>query len=216
MLYLGTQFVMKTADGGARWQETSPDLDQLRGEADPKPSPIRLLLPPPADHRHWRHRPCRRANVGGHQQPHGAAHSATGADWQKVTPAGLPDSSERILYIEPRHSDAGSGLHDRPAPCANRLRPMCCAPTTTAKTWQKIVNGFPPDEMVRVVREDPKRKCLLYAGTDTGVFISWDDGDHWQPFSLNLPPTPITDLTVHENDLVDFDLRAQRCGSSTM
>ena len=62
------------------------------------------------------------------------------------------------------------------------------------QTWQKIVNGFPEHEMVRVVREDPKRKGLLYAGTDTGVYISWDDGDHWQPFSLNLPrlPSPIS------------------------
>ena len=56
--------------------------------------------------------------------------------------------------------------------------------------------------MVRVVREDPKRKGLLYAGTDTSVFASWDDGDHWQSISLNLPPTPITDLQVHANDLV--------------
>jgi hypothetical protein len=55
--------------------------------------------------------------------------------------------------------------------------------------------------MVRVVREDPKRKGLLYAGTDTGVFVSWDDGDHWQPLTLNLPPTPITDLKVHDNDI---------------
>ncbi len=61
--------------------------------------------------------------------------------------------------------------------------------------------GFRQDEMVRVVREDPKRKGLLYAGTDTGVFVSWDDGDHWQSLSLNLPPTPITDITVHGNDL---------------
>ena len=68
--------------------------------------------------------------------------------------------------------------------------------------------------MVRVVREDPKRKGLLYAGTDTGVFISWDDGDHWQPLSLNLPATPITDLQVHDNDLVDLDLRTLRCGFS--
>ena len=81
------------------------------------------------------------------------------------------------------------------------------------RTWQKIVNGFPQDEMVRVVREDPKQHCvestiaprtcspLLYAGTDTGVYFSWDDGDHWQPLSLNLPPTPVTDLTVHGDDV---------------
>ena len=75
------------------------------------------------------------------------------------------------------------------------------------KSWQKIVTGFPADEMVRVVREDPKRKGLLYAGTDTTVFVSWDDGDHWQPLTLNLPPTPITDLQVHDNDLADLDLR---------
>jgi hypothetical protein len=70
------------------------------------------------------------------------------------------------------------------------------------QTWQKIVNGFPEHEMVRVVREDSKRKGLLYAGTDTGIYVSWDQGDHWQPFFLNLPATPITDLQVHDNDLV--------------
>ncbi len=98
--------------------------------------------------------------------------------------------------------------------CANQLPPYVLRTHDYGRTWQKIVNGFPADEMVRVVREDPKPHCvestiaprtcsaLLYAGTDTGVFFSWDDGDHWQPLSLNLPPTPVTDLTVHGDDLV--------------
>ena len=66
----------------------------------------------------------------------------------------------------------------------------------------EIGQRVPGARMVRVVREDSKRKGLLYAGTDTGVFISWDDGDRWQPFSLNLPATPIPNLQVHGNDLV--------------
>ena len=123
-----------------------------------------------------------------------------GKTWTKVTPPGL-EEPESILYVEPGHRDAATayltvgGVRESTAPDVLRTHDY-------GRTWQKIVNGFPADEMERVVREDPQRKGLLYAGTDTSVFISWDDGDHWLPFSLNLPPTPITDLTVHSDDVI--------------
>jgi photosystem II stability/assembly factor-like uncharacterized protein len=135
-----------------------------------------------------------------------------GKTWEQVSPTGLDDPL-RFLYIEPSHHDAATAYltigASRESTPPNVLRTH-----DYGKTWQKIVNGFPPDEMVRVVREDPKQHCvestlkkrtcspLLYAGTDTGVYFSWDDGDHWQPLSLNLPPTPITDIAVHGDDLV--------------
>src|SRR4029079_8974578 len=69
------------------------------------------------------------------------------------------------------------------------------------KTWTKIVNGIPTDAPTRVVREDPSRAALLYAGTEFGMYVSFDDGAHWHPFQQNLPITPITDIKVHRNDL---------------
>jgi photosystem II stability/assembly factor-like uncharacterized protein len=134
-----------------------------------------------------------------------------GKTWTKVTPPGLEEPTE-ILYVEPSHHDAATayltigGTRESSPPFVLRTHDY-------GHTWQKIVNGFPADEMVRVVREDPKQHCvqstikprtcspLLYAGTDTGVYFSWDDGDRWQPLSLNLPPTPVTDIAVHDNDL---------------
>src|SRR5439155_14026973 len=70
------------------------------------------------------------------------------------------------------------------------------------KTWQKIVTGLPDNAIARVVREDPTRKGLLYAGTETGAHVSFDGGDHWQPLQLNLPTTSVRDLKVHGSDLV--------------
>src|SRR3712207_346773 len=68
------------------------------------------------------------------------------------------------------------------------------------RTWKKIDAGIPDGSFTRVVREDPHRRGLLYAGTETGMFISFDDGERWQPFQLNLPHVPITDLAVHKRD----------------
>ena len=200
LLYLGTQFVMKTSDEGKSWQEISPDLtgyvepDEKEGQKaapgrEQRPA-ITALAPSPADAREiW---------VGTSNRLVQLTRDG-GASWQNVTPSGLTEPAQ-ILYVEASHHDPATayltvgGARESTAPFALRTHDY-------GKTWQKIVNGFPTDEMVRVVREDPKRKGLLYAGTDTGVFISWDDGDHWQSFSLNLPPTPITDLTVRGNDL---------------
>ena len=70
------------------------------------------------------------------------------------------------------------------------------------KTWQKIVSGLPDNEPVNTVREDPERKGLLFAGTERTVYVSFDDGDHWQSLQKNLPPTSIRDLVVHHDDIV--------------
>jgi hypothetical protein len=83
------------------------------------------------------------------------------------------------------------------------LKPYIFKTTDYGKTWFKIVRGLTDEHtFVRVVREDPKRKGLLYAGTETGLYISFNDGLNWQPFQLNLPVVPINDLTIQDNDLV--------------
>ena len=200
VLYLGMQMVLKTSDGGKSWQEISPDLtgyvekEQKEGEkaliGQAPPPAITSLSPSPVQAGEiW---------VGTSNRVVQLTRDS-GATWQNVSPPSLSDPLE-ILYVEASHHDAATayltvgGTRESTPPAIFRTHDF-------GKTWQKIVNGFPQDEMVRVVREDPKRKGLLYAGTDTTVFVSWDDGDHWQSLALNLPPTPITDLTVHGNDL---------------
>jgi len=200
VLYLGMQMVLKTSDGGKSWQEISPDLtgyvekERKEGEkaapGQEHPPSITALSPSPVQAGEiWVGTTNRLVQL--------TRDSAT--TWQNVSPPGLSAPVE-ILYIEASHHDAATayltvgGTRESTAPAIFRTHDY-------GKTWQKIVNGFPQDEMVRVVREDPKRKGLLYAGSDTTVFASWDDGDHWQSLSLNLPPTPITDITVHGNDL---------------
>ena len=200
VLYLGMQMVLKTPDGGHTWQEISPDLtgyvekeekEGEKGEPGAAHPPAITTLSP--------------SKVAAGQIWAGTSNRLVkltrdaGKTWHDVTPPGLTEPTE-ILYLEASHYDATTayltvgGTRESTPPAVFRTHDY-------GKTWQKIVDGFPPDQMVRVVREDPKRKGLLYAGTDTGVFVSWDDGDHWQSLQLNLPPAPVTDLKVHGNDL---------------
>ena len=198
-LYLGTQFVMKTTDAGASWQEISPDLtefvekDEPEGKEDPdtpRPPGITSLAPSPLQAGQiWAGTGNRLVQLT----------RDSGATWQNVSPSGLSAPTE-IFYVEASHHDPATAYL---TVGASRESTAAYVARTHdyGHTWAKIVNGFPAGEMVRVVREDPKRKGLLYAGTDTGVSISWDDGDHWQSLSLNLPATPVTDLEVRGNDL---------------
>lgn len=199
VLYLGMQFVLKTADGGVTWQEISPDLTgyvekkKEEGDADPgraRPPAITTLAP---------------SSIRAGEIWAGTSNRLVyltrdfGANWQNVSPPGLVEPAQ-ILYVEASHHDPATAYLTVGG--TRESTPAYVARTHDyGKTWEEIVNGFPEDEMVRVLREDPKRKGLLYAGTDTGVFVSWDEGDHWQSLSLNLPATPVTDLQVHENDL---------------
>jgi photosystem II stability/assembly factor-like uncharacterized protein len=200
VLYMGMQMVLKTSDAGRTWQEISPDLtgyvekEEKEGEktapgAAPAPAITSLAPSPVAAGEIWVGTSNRRVQLTRDR----------GKSWHNVTPPDLSEPTE-ILYVEASHHDAATAYltvgatRESTAPAVFRTHDY-------GKSWLKIVNGFPADEMVRVVREDPKRKGLLYAGTDTGVFISWDDGDHWQSLPLNLPPTPVTDLMVHGNDL---------------
>jgi photosystem II stability/assembly factor-like uncharacterized protein len=199
LLYLGTQFVMRTADGGATWQEMSPDLtgyvepQEKEGKAEPgrpRPPAVTALSPSTVDAREiWAGTSNRLVYLT----------RDGGANWDNVSPAGFLEPMQ-VLYVEASHHDPAAAYLTIGA-TRESTPPVVLRTHDYGKTWQKIVTGFSANEMVRVVREDPKRKGLLYAGTDTGVFISFDDGDHWQPFSQNLPPTPVTDLQVHGDDL---------------
>jgi hypothetical protein len=106
-----------------------------------------------------------------------------------------------ISLIDPSPFDAGAAYVAVDRHKLDDFRPHILKTSDYGKTWTTITNGIPDGYFVHAVREDPKRKGLLYAGTERGVFVSFDDGSHWQPLQLNLPSTPITDLVVHEDDL---------------
>ena len=124
-----------------------------------------------------------------------------GAHWNDVTPRGIPTMT-KISSIDVSAEDpcsvyvaADNHRHDDFAPHAWRTHDC-------GKTWQEVDNGLPKDHYVSVVRADPVRKGLLYAGTDAGVYVSFNDGDRWQPLQLNLPTAWVRDLLVHDDDLI--------------
>ena len=110
-----------------------------------------------------------------------------------------------MQYIEASPHRKGSAYFRRLSLAARRLQPYIYRTDDYGKTWTRLTdgkNGIPADWPTRVVREDPDREGLLYAGTEFGMFISFDNGAHWQPFQLNLPNVPVTDIKVHHKDLI--------------
>ncbi len=126
-----------------------------------------------------------------------------GKNWENVTPKEMPEWI-RINSIEASPNEAGTAYFAATAYKSDDYRPYIYKTTDYGQSWKKIVNGIANDAFTRVVREDPNRKGLLYAGTETGMYYSANDGENWQSLRLNLPVTPITDLAVHkrEKDLV--------------
>jgi len=124
-----------------------------------------------------------------------------GANWENVTPKGMPEWM-MINSIEPSVFDEGTCYVAGTKYKTGDFAPYLYKTTDYGKTWKKITNGINEDHFTRVLREDPKRKGLLYAGTETGMYISFNDGKSWKPFQMNLPIVPITDLTIKDNNLI--------------
>jgi hypothetical protein len=126
-----------------------------------------------------------------------------GKTWANVTPKGIPEWIQ-INSVEASPHEAGAAYVAATMYKSDDFKPYLYKTTDFGKSWRKIDTGIPDGAFTRVVREDPARRGLLYAGTETGMFVSFDDGERWQPFQLNLPYTPVTDLAVHrrEKDLV--------------
>jgi photosystem II stability/assembly factor-like uncharacterized protein len=206
-LYLGTQFVMKTVDGGLHWETISPDLTgaiQRPGDKQTQGPPtvenakqrgygVVFTIAPSALNR----------DVIWAGSDTGLIHLTRdgGRTWKDVTPPGLSDWS-KISLIEASHFDPAvayaavdrSRLDDR-TPYIYRTRDY-------GATWQLITNGIVAPAFLRAVREDPEGRRLLFAGTEFGVYVSFDDGDRWQSLQLNLPISSVRDLTIHGDDLV--------------
>jgi hypothetical protein len=125
--------------------------------------------------------------------------------WENVTQniPGLPEWAQ-INSIEASPHDAGTAYFAATLYKADDFNPYLYKTNDYGKTWKKIVSGIPSSAFTRVIREDPHRRGLLYAGTETGMYVSFNDGESWQSLQLNLPVVPITDLTIHkrEKDLI--------------
>lgn len=124
-----------------------------------------------------------------------------GKTWTNVTPPGAPDLG-RVSQIDGSRFDPGTAYVAVKRPLLEDHAPYIFRTHDYGKTWTKAVAGIGADDYVHTVREDPTRKGLLYAGTEHGVYVSYDDGDHWQSIRLNMPDSPVTDLWVETNDLV--------------
>ena len=124
-----------------------------------------------------------------------------GKTWENVTPKDMPEWS-MVSIIEASHHDAGTAYAAIDRHKLDDLNPLIYKTHDFGKSWIRIANGIPSGSYVRSVREDPKMKGLLYAGTETGVYFSADDGAHWQSLQLNLPTSPVHDLAVKDDDLV--------------
>ena len=124
-----------------------------------------------------------------------------GKTWTDVTPKGMPEWM-MINSVEPSAFDEGTCYVAGTKYKSGDFAPYLYKTTNYGKSWTKITNGIKDEHFTRVVREDPKRKGLLYAGTETGMYISFNDGKDWKPFQLNLPIVPITDLAIKDDNLI--------------
>ena len=193
-LYFGSQFLLKTADGGQSWSSISPDLTQIEGSKSKEPSSgvIYTIAPSPVRHGEiW---------VG---TDNGLIQVTTdeGKHWQNVTPKGLPAWS-KISLIEASHFDAGTAYAAVDRHRVDDFKPYIYRTTDYGTNWTQISDGIDLPAYVHVVREDPVRESLLYAGTETGVYVSFDKGNRWESLQLNLPTASIRDLAIQDGDLV--------------
>ena len=196
-LYIGAQYVLKSKDAGVTWKEASPDLTQ-------KPAQVASSNSEPPNRRSDVITTMSFSTLKAGELWVGTGNgiiqvSRDGKSWQNVTIPNLPDHTQ-ITVIEASHHDESAAY--AVTQTRHETRPSIYRTRDYGHIWQPISMGLPAGENVRVVRGDPQRSGLLYAGTDRGVYISFDDGGHWQSLQLNLPVTPVTDLDVHGDDLV--------------
>ena len=209
VLYYGSQYVHRTRDKGVTWERISPDLtahsDCCQG-ASGEPitrdvtgeefySTLYAITESPLEKGViW---------VGANDGPFHVTRN-NGKTWVNVTPKDLPTGG-RVQFIEASPHRKGSAYFAVYRWLLGDYEPYIYRTDDYGQTWKRLTdgkNGIPADWPTRVVREDPDREGLLYAGTEFGMFISFDNGAHWQPFQLNLPNVPIADIKVHHQDLI--------------
>ena len=205
MLFVSSQRLWRTMDGGRTWTALSGDLTRHAPETQEKSGgPITGDMNGPEVYGViFSVGPSKKdANVIWTGSDDGLVHVTRdgGKTWTNVTPKEMPDFG-RVSQIDASAFSAGAAYLSVRKPLLNDRSPYIFKTTDYGKTWTKIVSGLAADEYVHAVREDPSRKGLLYAATQHGVRISYDDGASWQKLSLNMPSTPIADLIVQANEL---------------
>jgi len=209
VVYHGSQYVHRTRDEGRTWERISPDLTAF--EADKQVisgSPITRDITGEEYYSTLyviEESPLEAGVIwtGANDGPIHVTRDG-GQTWTDVTPRDLPPGG-RVQNIEPSPHRPGKAYAAVYRYLLGDWQPYLYRTADYGRTWTRLTtgtNGIPSDFPTRVVREDPDREGLLYAGTEFGMFISFDDGAHWQPFQLNLPVTPVTDIEVHRQDLL--------------
>ncbi len=205
LLFFAANTLWQTRDGGRNWREISPDLTRkswaipasvgkFRDQPSAQPRQrgvIYTVAPSPLDrNRIW---------AGSDD---GLIHLTTdgGKTWREVTPPQI-GAWWKVSLMEASHFDPKTAYAAVNTIRLDDLRPHIYRTSDDGKTWLEIVRGLPNDENVNVVREDPQRRGLLFAGTERGVYVSFNNGDNWQSIRLNLPATSVRDLIVKDDDL---------------
>jgi photosystem II stability/assembly factor-like uncharacterized protein len=206
VLYAGAEVVFMSADQGRTWKTISPDLTR-NDKAKQKPSGGPLTLDITSVEYFdtvfaLAESPVERGLLWAGTDD-GLVHVSRdgGGKWSNVTPRELPEWGT-VSLIEPSPFAAGTATIAVDRHRLDDLRPYLFRTTDYGKSWRRIVAGIPEGAFTRAVREDPRRKGLLYAGTEAGVYFSIDEGAHWQPLKLNLPAVPVHDLMVKDDDLL--------------
>ncbi|HJZ71627.1 MAG TPA: hypothetical protein VKE51_07775 [Vicinamibacterales bacterium] len=197
-VYAGAQLLFRSTNGGRSWDTISPDLTrndaakQKGGRLEEYYSTIFTIAESPKE-----------KGVIWTGSDDGLVQLTRngGRDWQNVTPPAIQPYT-RINIIEASPHDAAVAFVAANRYQLDDYRPYLYKTSDYGRSWQPIANGIPERAFVRTVREDPKRRDLLYAGTEAGVYFSLDGGSRWQSLQLNLPVVPVTDLAVKDNDLV--------------
>ncbi len=206
-LYVAGNVLFKTTDGGHSWKAISPDLSRAKWDMPPTVGVFRLeaarhdqrrrgviytVAPSPLD-----------GNLIWAGTDDGLIHVTrdAGKTWKNVTPPDLTAWS-KVSLIEASPFDANTAYAAVNRFRLDDLRPHIWRTHDAGATWRERVNGLPDNEPVNAVREDPKQRGLLFAATERGVYVSFNDGDLWQPLRLNLPATSVRDIVIHGDDLV--------------
>lgn len=204
-VYMGSQYVHVTTDGGETWATISPDLTAFEDETQViSGSPITRDITGEEYYStlySLRESPVQEGVIwaGSNDGPVHVTQDG-GETWENVTPRGLPQGG-RVDSVEPSPHNAAKAYITVMRYQFGDWRPYIYKTENFGRRWEQIVDGIPDDFPVRVVREDPVRNGLLFAGTEWGMFVSLDDGENWHRFQQNLGVTPVTDLKVIRGDL---------------